>query len=128
MWVVKRALPLAASLAVVSAVTAALWLVKVTALGPHHLVFFYLLPTAFVAVLFGSFPAMLGAVAATFCAAYFLYDPIYSFQVASTREVGELICFAGLALIGAKCTADFLRPDSNFSPPDAATEGPESGA
>jgi len=127
MWVVKRALPLAVSLAVVSAVTAALWLVKVTALGPHHLVFFYLLPTAFVAVLFGSFPATVGAVAATLCAAYFLYDPIYSFQVTSSRELGELVCFAGLASIGAKCTADLLRPERNFVRPDAAAEGPESG-
>lgn len=114
MWVLRGALPVAASLAVVAVVTLVLWLVKVTQLGPHHLVFFYLLPTALVAVLYGSLPAMLCAIAAPICAAYFLYDPIYSFHVANTLELGELFCFAGLALIGAKCTADLLRPVTSF--------------
>lgn len=122
MWVVKGAIPVAVSLAVVCVVTALLWLVKIANLGPHHLVFFYLLPTAFVAVLYGSLPAMVCAVAATLCAAFFLYDPLYSFHVSNTLEVGELLCFAGLALIGAKCTADLLRPVSNFSRQNSATE------
>ena len=54
--------------------------------------------------------SMLCAIAATFAAAFFLYDPILSFYVSSPREVGELIFFAGTALIGAKCTADLTRP------------------
>ncbi|HXQ82987.1 MAG TPA: DUF4118 domain-containing protein [Xanthobacteraceae bacterium] len=120
MRVVKGTIAVAVSLAVVFIVTAALWLVKIAALGPHHLVFFYLLPTTFVAVLFGSLPAMVCAVAATLCAAFFLYDPIYSFHVASTLELGELVCFTGLALIGAKCTADLLRP-AKFSQQNPAT-------
>jgi hypothetical protein len=53
---------------------------------------------------------MLCAIAATFAAAFFLYDPIFSFYVSSPREVGELIFFAGTALIGAKCTADLSHP------------------
>jgi hypothetical protein len=47
---------------------------------------------------------------ATLCAAFFLYDPLYSFYVTSPLDVGELICFVGLALIGAKCAADLLQP------------------
>ncbi len=81
-----------------------------TPLGPQHLVFFYLLPTAFVAAVYGSLPAMLAALAATICGAYFLYDPLYSFRSPIRVELGELLWFAGLALIGAKCTADLLRP------------------
>jgi len=73
-------------------------------------VFFYLLPTAFVAILYGSVVSMLFAVAATFAAAFFLYDPIFSFYVSNPREVGELILFAGTALIGAKCTAELTHP------------------
>jgi len=53
---------------------------------------------------------MFFAVAATACAAFFLYEPLYSFEVSKPVELGELICFACLALIGAKCTADLLRP------------------
>ena len=110
MHLLKGAVPVAVALFVVGAVTAILWVVRANAVGAQHLVFFYLLPTAFVAVLFGSLPAMLAAIAATICSAYFLYDPLYSFSVANPLELGELLWFAGLALIGAKCTADLLRP------------------
>ena len=64
MWIVKGAVPVAVSLAVVSAVTAVLWYVKHAAIGPHHPVFFYLLPITLVAFLYGSRPAILCAVAA----------------------------------------------------------------
>lgn len=53
---------------------------------------------------------MLSTLAAILCAAYFLYEPLHSFQVASTLEIGELVWFGGLALIGAKCAADLMRP------------------
>jgi len=122
MWIVRGAVPVAVALAVVSAVTAVLWVVRLESVGPQHLVFFYLLPTALIAVLYGSLPAMLCAIAATICAAYFLYDPLYSFSVANPLELGELFCFAGLALIGAKCTADLLRPTVNLSQQNPATE------
>jgi len=124
MWLLKRAAPVAVVIAMVSAVTAVLWVVKLESVGPQHLVFFYLLPTALVAVLYGSLPAMLSALAATLCAAYFLYDPLYSFSVANPLELGELFCFVGVAVIGAKCTADLLRPavDLNLTRQNPATE------
>ncbi len=122
MEIVKTAAPVAVALVVVSAVTAVLWMVRIEAVGPQHLVFFYLLPTALVAVLYGSLPAMLAAIVATICAAYFLYDPLYSFSVANPLELGELFCFAGLALIGAKCTADLLRPAVAFLQQNRAAE------
>jgi len=83
---------------------------------------FYLLPTAVVATFYGSLPAMLCAVAATQCAAFFLYDPLYSFYVTSPVEVGELICFVGLALIGAKCAADLLQPLLSWQQQNPAAE------
>ena len=95
-------------------------------IGPQHLVFFYLLPMALVAILYGSLPAMLCAVAATACAAFFLYDPVYSFAVANPVELGELVCFTGLALdrrqmrgrsaaAGRHCfAAKFRRPKSGI--------------
>jgi K+-sensing histidine kinase KdpD len=106
----RRAVPVAVVFAVVSTVTAALCWVRVSGVGPHHLVFFYLLPTAIVATFCGSVPAMLCALIATFAAAFFLYDPLYSIYVESVLDVGELIWFVGLALIGAKCASDLLQP------------------
>lgn len=122
MRIFKGAVPIFVALALMTIVTAVLWLVKREAVGPQHLVFFYLLPTALVAVLYGTGLAMLCAVAAAMCAAFFLYDPLYSLYVTNTLEMGELVCFTGLALIGAKCTADLLRPVVNFPAQNAATE------
>jgi len=110
MGILRRATPVAMVLAVVAIITAVLWLIRISVVGPQHLVFFYLLPIAVVASLYGSLPAMLYGIAAAFCAAFFLYDPLYSFYVTSPLEVGELVCFVGLALIGAKCAADLLQP------------------
>ena len=64
MQLVKAALPVTVALAVVSAVTAVLWYSKLATYGPDHPVFFYLLPIALVAILYGSYPALLGAFAA----------------------------------------------------------------
>ena len=110
MGILRRAAPVVLEFAVVSVVTAVLWFIRISAVGPQHLVFFYLLPIALVATLYGSLLAMLYGIAATLCAAFFLYDPLYSFYVASPLDVGELVCFVGLALIGAKCAADLLQP------------------
>ena len=108
MGILRRATPIAVMLVILSAVTGVLWLVRTS--GPQHLVFFYLMPIALVATLYGSSLAMLSGVAATVCAAFFLYEPLYSFYVTSPLDVGELVWFVGLALIGAKCTADLLQP------------------
>ena len=110
MGIFRRVAPVALVFAVVSVVTAVLWFIRSSAVGPQHLVFFYPLPIALVATLYGSLLATLYGIAATFCAAFFLYDPFYSFYVASPLDVGELVCFVGLALIGAKCAADLLQP------------------
>ena len=110
MGIFRRVAPVALVFAVVSVVTAVLWFIRSSAVGPQHLVFFYLLPIALVATLYGSLLATLYGIAATFCAAFFLYDALYSFNVASPLDVGELVCFVGLALIGAKCAADLLQP------------------
>jgi K+-sensing histidine kinase KdpD len=128
MWMLKRAEPVIVALAVASIATAVLWLVRQTLGSEQHLIFFYLLPMALVAVLYGGPTAMICAAAASLCAAYFLYDPIYSFYVASPLDLGELICFTGLALIGAKCTADLLRPTASYSRRNATGQGPNSEA
>ena len=110
MGIFRRVAPVALVFAVVSVVTAVLWFIRSSAVGPQHLVFFYLLPIALVATLYGSLLATPYGIAARFCAASFLYDPLYSFYVATPLDVGELVCFVGLALIGAKCAADLLQP------------------
>jgi len=110
MRTMRRVIPVAVSLAVVCAITAVLWYLKQTGDGLRHPVFFYLLPNALLAVLYGALPALLCASAATACAAYFLYDPAFSFQVANPLEIGDLAFFVLLAVIGVKCTGKLLQP------------------
>jgi len=98
-----RTAPIALSLGMILVVTTILFYVKDPQHGAQHLVFFYLLPNAFVAIAFGSVLSMLCAIVATLLAAFFLYDPIYSLYVSDPRAVGELILFAAIGLLGAKC-------------------------
>ncbi len=110
MSIVRRVLPFAVTLAVTAAATAILWYCKSAGVGPHHPVFAYLPPIAVLAFLYGSRPAMLCAVLAAPCAAFFLYEPLYSFQVSNRLEYGDLICFTVLALLGVKCAVELSRP------------------
>jgi K+-sensing histidine kinase KdpD len=59
-------------------------------------VFFYLLPISLLTMAYGRLAALLCAAGAMLCSAFFLYDPIYSFEVANRLEVGDLVCFAVL--------------------------------
>jgi len=105
------------SLLMVVCVTGILLLLKFEGAGqPQHAIFFYLLPTTYLAVLFGSMSAILFAIMATVCATFFLYDPVYSFYVSDLRDLGELICFAGLSMIGIKCVIEIRRPQKPLRP------------
>jgi|SRR6516162_4934777 len=108
MRLLKRTAPIAVSVMIILTITAVLFYFK-EAQHHHHLVFLYLFPTALVAMIYGSVLSMLSAIFATLLAAFFLYDPIYSMYVSDPREVGELIVFASVGLIGAKCIAELTR-------------------
>ena len=103
------------SLAVLIVVTAILWWVKLALPGAiHHPVFFYLVPTAVLALICGVIEGALFAVAAFVCSAFFLYDPIYSFQVSDMRALGELFWFLIIALVGVKCVEEMHRRSDSF--------------
>jgi K+-sensing histidine kinase KdpD len=103
------------SLAVLIAVTASLWWVRLALPGvEHHPVFFYLVPTAVVALFFGVIEGALFAAAAFVCSAFFLYDPIYSFRVSDPHALGELFWFLTIALLGVKCVAALRRRSDSF--------------
>jgi K+-sensing histidine kinase KdpD len=110
MRILKGAVPTAVMLAIVSAITLVLWYFKLAMFGPEHPVFFYLLPIALVTILYGRWPALLGIFAAFACADFFLYDPIYSFDITTRVEAGDLACFTFLALIGVKCACELFHP------------------
>ena len=104
----ERIAPIVVPLLIIVAVTQLLYFFK-TAIHAHHLVFFYLLPTAFIAMLYGSVLSMICAIDDALVADFFLYDPGYTFYVFDPRAAGELFLFGLTALIGAKCTAELMR-------------------
>jgi K+-sensing histidine kinase KdpD len=83
----------------------------------RHLIFFYLLPTAFVAMLYGNVLSMIFAIDATLIVGIFLYDAGFTAYVSEPRRAGELFLFALTALIGAKCTAELARPSERSQGP-----------
>jgi len=104
MWFVNRALRVAVSLALVAAVTAILWRIKVTVGGSHQFVYFYLFPVIWIRFLYSDALAAVCAVIAAVLANYFLQDPIYSLYNDNPLEYGDLVCFIVLALLSIKCT------------------------
>ena len=110
MSIKTRAVPVTVSLAVVFGVTAVLWSFKLTSVNLHDPVFFYVLPVTLLAIAYGSGPAFLGVLAAFICADYFLYEPLYTLDISTRVEFGDLGCFSLLALSGVKCASTLFRP------------------
>jgi K+-sensing histidine kinase KdpD len=91
-------------------VTTPLWGLRFMLPGAvNHPVFFYLVPTAMLAMIYGVVVGALFAVAALASSAFLLYEPMYSFQV-SNHALGELFWFLMTALIGVNCFAKLRHP------------------
>jgi K+-sensing histidine kinase KdpD len=94
------------SLAILFVVTAILWWARIAMPSAvNHPVFFYLIPTAVVAMVYGIGEGALFAVGALVCSTFLLYDPIYSFRVSDVHALGELFWFLITALLGVQSVA-----------------------
>lgn len=113
MRVLKGLMPIAASLGLMSVVTALLWQVNQTAAGSHALVYIYLFPVALIAALYNGRIAVLSAAVALVCADYFLQEPLYSLANENPREYGDLVCFALLAVTSIKVIRELVRPHAS---------------
>jgi len=98
--------PITASAALLALTTAFVWMIDAP-LQHDHLIFIYLVPTALIAIRYGSISAMCVAIVSTFAAAYFLYAPRHSFMVASSLDLLELILFSLLALLASQVVSGF---------------------
>ena len=106
LWFWERIAPIIVPFLIIVAVTKVLYFFKIV-VHADHLVFFYLLPTAFIAMVYGSVLSMICAIDATLVADFFLYNPGYKCLIRA--RAGELFLFGLTALIGAKCTAELMR-------------------
>jgi K+-sensing histidine kinase KdpD len=104
--VVEHGLPIAIGLVVVITITA------VMAYGDYfvrdHLIFFYLFPITWIAMYYGSTPALVTSFGSAGAAAY-LFPPMHSFSITDPLQVVELFIFSMLALIASKASSELMR-------------------
>jgi K+-sensing histidine kinase KdpD len=100
--------PITVSAALLALTTGFLWMIDAS-LQHDHLIFIYFVPTALIAIRYGSISAMCVTIAATFAAAYFFYAPRFSFKVESALDLFELILFSLLALLASQVVSGFAK-------------------
>jgi two-component system sensor histidine kinase KdpD len=98
--------PVSASLVLVAVTTLVLGLLDVRP-TPDHLIFIYFTPTAFIAIRYGSIPALLTTMASALAGAYFLYAPRHSFMIADGLDLLELTFFGLLAMLASQVVSGF---------------------
>jgi K+-sensing histidine kinase KdpD len=119
--------PIVISMAAVLLTTAALFFIN-SYLAAQHLVLGYLLPTMSIAVYFGSTVAVLTAFVSGLAAAYFLFPPIFSFYIADSLHIAELLFFMLLAIVASKAVG--VLADDSVTPANrviSADQGFEDG-
>jgi two-component system sensor histidine kinase KdpD len=98
--------PITVSAVLLILTTALIWEIDAP-LQHDHLIFVYLLPTALIAIRYGSISAMCVAIVSMVAAAYFLYAPRFSFSVASPLDLLEIVFFSLLALLASQVVSGF---------------------
>lgn len=98
--------PVTVSAVLLALTTAIVWFIDAR-LQQDHLIFIYFLPTALIAIRYGSISAMCVAIVSTVAAAYFFYLPQFSFRVESPLEALELVFFSLLALLAIQVVSGF---------------------
>jgi two-component system, OmpR family, sensor histidine kinase KdpD len=84
--------------------TALCWLLR-SALTLSNISVLYLLAVLVVALRRGTFPALLAAIVSILCINFFLVDPLYTFLIADSREVLDLLIFFIVAVLAGHLSA-----------------------
>ncbi len=100
---VRRLAPMLASIGGPLLATGPLLLINEgSAPEPEHLVFIYLVPASLVAMIYGSASSVVASTLSAICAAFFLYQPRFSFLIEKPTDIAELILFVALAVAQSK--------------------------
>jgi K+-sensing histidine kinase KdpD len=87
-----------------------------TALGAVNLVtIVYLLPVLVAALRWGTWPAIVAAIAGAMAADFFFYPPLYSFWISDTQNIADLIVFLIVAVVGGNLAADLRRREQEIA-------------
>jgi len=69
----------------------------------------YLLPVLIAAFFWGTWPAVLAAIAGALAADFFFYPPLYSFWISDTQNVADLMVFLIVALVSGELAGNLRR-------------------
>jgi len=116
------ALRSASCVALTVAVTASLWYEKDVAHQAWISIFLYLVPIVLIAASFGTFPAIVAMITVTASAPFLLYEPLYSWRIASPLGGIDIFWFDLLALAAIKCIVELLRPTKGMPRPRRAKQ------
>jgi K+-sensing histidine kinase KdpD len=104
----RRTTPVVAAVVSIALTTVLLWQIDAQ-LDHEHLIFIYFLPTALVAIRYGSISAMGVTIACSFIAAYLLYPPRFSLFIDNPLHFLELILFSMLALLASQVVSGLAK-------------------
>jgi two-component system sensor histidine kinase KdpD len=93
-----------ASLLLIAFTTVALLYLDLS-LHSEHLILGYLAPTTFIALRYGSGPALFACMASVLCAAFFLYPPKFTIYMAAPLHMVESAFFCLLAITAGRIVA-----------------------
>ena len=85
------------------------------ALGTVNLVsIVYLVPVLLAALRWGTWPALLAAIASAMAADFLFYPPLYSFWISDTQNIADLIAFLMVALVSGNLAAGLRRREQEM--------------
>jgi len=97
-WLLDQMTGVAFSLLLVAGVTAAIS-IGLLLYKMEHITILYLIPVMAAALLWGTMPAVMAAVAGIGAAAFFFYPPVYDFRVHNPDQLIDLVLFIIVAVI-----------------------------
>jgi K+-sensing histidine kinase KdpD len=107
--------PAAKSLSLVLLATLVVFVLR-DALSVVNLVtIIYLVPVLIAALRWGTWPALLAAIAGALTADFFFYPPLYSFWISDTQNIADLLVFLVVALVSGNLAADLRRREREIN-------------
>jgi len=100
--------PITASVGLLAVTTALLW-VWDRPLPHEHLIYIYFVPTALIAIRYGSVSAMWMIIGATIAGGYCFYPPRFTWTLENPLDALELIFFGMLALLASQVVSGFAK-------------------
>ena len=100
--------PITASVALLAATTWLLWLWD-KPLPHEHVIYIYFVPTALIAIRYGSVSAMWMTIGAAIAGGYCFYPPRFTWTFDNPLDVLELIFFSMLALLASQVVSGFAK-------------------